>query len=262
MNPLRGTRLVFCRTGFTDLLKVWLVGLLGLIGLIWLVWASSPSAFAQASQPLPSQGPVDFSIPTPKDYARKLDPDSSQAIREGKIVSFGAEGGFSPYPGFGAQVGFFLRPQLMLEFGASIGHWKSLPNGFTRYDSQLYSAHAKFFFGNSFYANVGLGVQYLKRLEIRSHPDDAVEKTYTAHSVSVGQEVVVGQRWQWSFFFVGIDWLGLYFPFGIVARSYESKGFTGSDKDKETNAGYRRDFYASQPAPLPLGLRLHVGLAL
>ena len=65
-------------------------------------------------------------------------------------------------------------------------------------------ARAKWFLGNSFYLNTGVGQKSLDiNLDFLESPSSLM-----ASGVSYG----VGNRWQWETFSIGCDWLGAFRP--------------------------------------------------
>ncbi|MDG0817129.1 hypothetical protein [Bdellovibrio svalbardensis] len=110
--------------------------------------------------------------------------------------------------------------------------------------------HYKKFFGNSFYAKIGL--DYRSVTYKYKYPFTGNQEGFTGESLGAG--LVIGNQWQWENFTLGCDWIGLSLPF---ASTVKSETLTSSD------SFYRDELNSAQQRYLRNGfaqaLRFYVG---
>lgn len=162
----------------------------------------------------------------------------SEDNRQGKEFTVLGEVGLIDvvHSGTGIQAGYFVSPRLLAE-----ADYFSAQFSFLGYKSDvtLATARAKYFFANSFYAQAGLG---MRSLDLQDTGDaifaTGKDESTKFHATSLVGEVGIGNRWQWSGFTMGCDWVGYVQP---VAQLGESESF-GSDVSEESKAADRQDY--------------------
>ena len=133
--------------------------------------------------------------------------------------------GLAPLATIGGSLGYYITPNLLAELGlyrgagiTTIGETKG--NLSWRYTE----ARTKWFVGNSFYLNMGLGQKTVDvNLEFLDSPSSLL-----ASGLSYG----IGNRWQWETFSLGCDWLGAFRPLqSEVNRTEVTKDLSVSDNE-------------------------------
>jgi hypothetical protein len=136
----------------------------------------------------------------------------SSLYRQDKKSYIVGEAGYSVVPllskGFSAGLG--IDPTTAIEVNYAQGYKN------VKYDemfSNYYALRVKKFFGNSFYANLGVAHrQVMDRTTDRVSRDFYVER----RGRSTGVDITVGNRWQFDNLTIGCDWLGWYEPFTMT----------------------------------------------
>ena len=203
-------------------------------------------------------------VVTPQEISRKralTQPDapidSSAANRKQKLFLLGIEAGGSPWPSAGVHLGIYFTPQLVAEAGVNAGQFYSLPDKKKTWQTELYFVRGKFFWGNSFYTNVGVAGRVVKETTIYANRGQDNEASYATLQASGGALVEAGNRWHWGTFFVGLDWVGLYLPFALFWRD-----FTPTELTPEENALLKKNFRRRAPDFAPQYLKLNLGISL
>lgn len=143
--------------------------------------------------------------------------NSSAHARMGKNYYLGAEIGSIPFSTQGVVVGYYLKPDFILE-----GAYDRFAYNSTTVDVEITNiqARSKKFWGNSFYTSHGLGYRTAK-LDVKVLGESA-----SATISSLGLDLGIGNRWQWDRFSIGIDWYDLFIPF-IFTGDTSAKGSLG-----------------------------------
>ena len=181
---------------------------------------------------------------------------NSTENRKGKTAVVLAEIGLVDllHSGVGAQVGYFLSPKLMLE-----ADYLHASFSFLGYQSNVNVAtvRTKLFVGNSFYVQGGLGIRNLESVDdsLSLFGTDSYNSTFTS-SYLVG-EIGIGNRWQFSAFTIGCDWVGYLVP---VAKLSSSEKFSGTVSET-TKADDRQTFDKQSENGNLLLVRFHLGWA-
>ncbi len=195
--------------------------------------AQSP-AKAPASQPS-TKGSATKTPETKPDPAEEKESastagmGSSEGNRVGKIASIVAEGGFSvaPFPMTGAAAGWYASKDLLAELAYTQG---GLALGIVNIKISLVELRAKYFIGNSFYVNGGIGQRSIKfDASLDSKIVGAPSISADAEAKTTGLSFGLGNRWQWSYFSMGCDWLGYFAALSSSGSKVDVPG--AADKD-------------------------------
>ena len=138
------------------------------------------------------------------DQAVKAHHHTSARDRKKKIFTANAGIGFLNAPGFSGQIGFFIKPNLLLEAGGFYGDYSFFGQGMNYMEGQ---ADLKYFFMNSLYARLGGGygiIQASHNLSIFNNKQAWTESEPLGHGF-----IGFGNQWQWRNFTMGIEWLNL-----------------------------------------------------
>lgn len=92
--------------------------------------------------------------------------------------------------------------------------------GDVAYSSPRIGLHYKRFFGNSFYAKVGVDYRYVDYQTTNGYTGG--DENFQGQSLAAG--LVVGNQWQWDSFTLGCDWIGYSLPFAsnVIVENYAS----------------------------------------
>ena len=131
-----------------------------------------------------------------------------------------------------------------------------MPNESKLWQTELYTARGKFFWGNSFYTNVGLAGRIIKETTFYANKGQDNEARYDTLQASGGALIEAGNRWQWGTFFVGVDWIGIYMPFAVLWRDFSHVGLT-----TEEEARLKKLFKRRAPDFVPQYLKLNLGVS-
>ncbi len=139
--------------------------------------------------------------------------DSSAAMRQNKKFSFALQPlGFTvaPLVSMGFSAGYYLNPDAILELDYSQGAQNML---FFEIYGTTYDLRVKKFWGNSFYTNLGLGS---RKIGVRDAFDSLTSNIITYEidlsATSTVVDFAIGNRWQWDYFTLGCDWIGVMAP--------------------------------------------------
>ncbi len=155
----------------------------------------------------------------------------SESNRVSKSVSFDTEIGtaIAPIPTAGATLGFYLSRNTAFELnyarGSEVLESEEIFNGLAEVQptvvADILSVRIKRFLSNSFYINSGLGLRSLNLVANPTELDDSFEvissgPVFTKRRVDATFEFSIGNKWQNSYFNIGIDWIGLQAPLSKV----------------------------------------------
>lgn len=164
---------------------------------------------APAAAPEAAPAPAAAPEAAPDSAEEKEVLGGSEENRVGKMVSVVAEGGFAvaPIPMTGAAVGYYVFRDLLAEVSYVSG---GVDLGIVTIDATLLEARAKYWIGNSFYVNGGFGQRTID-FSAGLDPITGTEKVKVElETKTTGLSFGLGNRWQWSYFTLGCDWLGYF----------------------------------------------------
>jgi hypothetical protein len=182
-------------------------------------------ALAQTEAPA-TPAPAKVKVPEKQEEPAAEAPrgDSSEDNRVGKHADIGVERGLGLlFPATGFDATYFVTPDLL----AGINYIQSSIDfsSVAKIKMSLVTVKAMYFFGNSFYATAGLGqrkIDFTFTLDAASASSGlATGKLKADASVAnFGLDFGLGNRWQWSGFWLGVEWGGYFAP---LAKSGDSK---------------------------------------
>lgn len=141
-------------------------------------------------------------------YVSDAEPQSSRTERSNKIVSL--SGGY-----IAGAVGLHVTPNFIV--GAKYQQpILTIAAGELPDHTSLITGYVEYFSGNTFYLTAGVGERKLEyeSLSFLDRPGSA--KSGRLRDVSYsdnGFELGIGNRWQWDYFTLGVQWLGVYTKF-------------------------------------------------
>ncbi|WP_141734504.1 hypothetical protein [Oligoflexus tunisiensis] len=156
------------------------------------------------------------------------DSGSSAKVRKDKFVQAGVHGGVN---GSGSNFGLFLPGDNRIDVSYSMSSIEFL--GLT-YKENLYSLEFQSFLGNSFYYALGVTQRNLE-ITIRDFyiPETGGVTTYlTSKGQSIGPHLVIGNEWQWDYFYLGAEWVGVI---SSSSWKYENEYPDGTWTQSETD---------------------------
>ena len=133
---------------------------------------------------------------------------TSESRRQADHVTLMA-GVFIPTQGIGqtVSVGWFARPDALVDADLQLGLVNiGLDDSSTSLSSQ--SLGLRWFLGNSFNGRIGLRHRLIEG-------DNTILYrigTEASRLRDFGLDLAIGNRWQWSWFTLGVDWLGYFAP--------------------------------------------------
>lgn len=156
---------------------------------------------------------------------------TSTEHRQEKTITAATEVGSAvyPLPSAGFSLGFFATPDIRLEANYTKGEIDFIDE----LSSKLYAARVKFFFGNSFYVNVGAAY---RELDLTIDEWLFSDRRLSRSMHHVGGELSLGNNWQFSSFSIGCDWAGYFLPLRKL-------------KDTRQQSGARRSLFGAQSNP-------------
>ncbi|SMF11145.1 hypothetical protein [Pseudobacteriovorax antillogorgiicola] len=157
----------------------------------------------------------------------------SERERLDNSISLDLEGGLAGgpsqiVPATGVTLGAFVSHNTVMEFnyirgGANVGEDETIPGQLELQklvDTEAASLRFKNFFGNSFYTNTGIGA---RRTTLTAYPLGVAETVviedgpvYSKTQADAVFEFAIGNKWEISFFNIGIDWVGLMAPLSKI----------------------------------------------
>lgn len=183
---------------------------------------------------------------------------ASRQARDKKTVLLYADPiAFSPYAGYGGNVGLLLTADLVLEAGYTVG--SSCMSDDCQFETLLSEARLKWFAGNSFYLNLGAGREeaHWDHGIAWGHSDEA-NADFKAKVTTTGAVVALGNMWQHGAFTIGCDWFGLYLPMTTSEFEFtEGDGYNQASREDDEDDAKKRAMGTHF-----LALRLHLGIAL
>lgn len=151
----------------------------------------------------------------------------SASARKNKIIQVGAHGGAN---GTGSNLGLFLPGDNRIDLSYSASSLDFL--GLT-YKQSIYSLEFQSFLGNSFYYALGVTQRNLE-VSIRDYyvPETGDMTTYlSCKGQSMGPHLVIGNEWQWNYFYLGAEWVGfISSSTWKYENNYDDGTWTESDK--------------------------------
>lgn len=190
-------------------------------------------------------------------------PDTSKYYRKnikfsGTITLLGLSGGAIN----GGDVGYFISPDL-----AIMGRYEQASLNFSflgidifKYSVKSLGIYGKKFWGNSFYANLGIFHRVLESKiwdSVESKPISSTNTSVALESAQIVQkasqqdiEIAIGNQWQWDNFTLGCDWIGIMLPI--------SKKIDVNERQISTDGGpYEKDTSKNPDSdPTFTGIRL------
>ena len=216
-----------------------------------LLATTQPVAFAQ-----------DKGIVTPEE-AKALNQKDAQANSlaltwANKHIDVSLEApSFTPWPGAGGSLGFYIRPSLLVEVAGSTSYGFSVPKQKETFQQHYFSLQGRVFFFENFAAMAGGAVAFWQGEETLEPIAGQTESPVLSKSfVSAGGIFAIGNIWRWESFHLGADWVGLYFPVTLIQRTFSSQGLSADEE--ATEAG---KFKRSKPRLQPHFLKLRLGFS-
>ena len=157
----------------------------------------------------------------------------------------------APLPTIGGSLGYYITPNIIAELGLYRGAGLTkIGETEGRLNWKYTEARTKWFLGNSFYINAGVGQKKLDiNLDFLKSPSQLL-----ASGLSYG----IGNRWQWETFSIGCDWVGAFRP--LESKIDKSNVNTTID---ETTREEWDELWASIGSPSNLQIfRLYMGVSL
>lgn len=160
----------------------------------------------------------------------KYVPGGSEIDRTGKSLSLDLEAGTSvaPFPSAGGTLGFFINRNTAFEInfarGQGTGENVDIANNLITVQPAITTDVAvmrfKTFLGNSFYTNAGIGG---RQVTVTANPV-LVAEGFPLNSGPLFQKARadaifdfgIGNKWQFSYFNIGFDWIGLMAPLSKI----------------------------------------------
>jgi len=172
-----------------------------------------------------------------------------ESDRVGRVFSLDGGFGFSNGLAQFATVGVLVTPDWAIE-----GYYEQATTFFFG-RSITRALRSKNYWNKTLYTNVGL---MHRRVEGENKFLDMLTTAFTGKDThyqvmfwDIGPEITVGNRWQWSAFYMGCDWVGVYWPlYTSSARITEFEG--GSIVDQKNTDELKSD-------PSARLLRLYLG---
>lgn len=160
------------------------------------------------------------------------------------------------HAGQGAEVGYFLSPDTLLEVGAMHATFEFFDFKSTQ---TLLTVDWHHFVGNSFYVFAGAGMRMMEATSSDFVLSSSSEEYVSTHAnTSVVAQGGIGNRWQWdSGFTLGCDWVGYAYPVAELSRSSSYEGEPSEEEQAESQA----DFDARATAGTLVAVRFHLGFA-
>ncbi len=158
--------------------------------------------------------------------------------------------------GPGIHIGYFASPRTVVEVDYFSTSGSYLYTGKFS-EITLATIRTKYFIGNSFFVNGGLGKRTLFQKDLGLIQTSS-DRRREFQATSIVGEIAIGNRWQWSHFTLVCDWIGYVMPLAQL-RSTDKFGPTASE-------GFKADARLTQESDSRAGnlllLRLGIGLSL
>jgi hypothetical protein len=162
--------------------------------------------------------------------------------------------GFTPLLGYGAAAGYYVSPNDLVELSYNQGKLSAVV---VTVSSQLAELRWKHWFGNSFY---GYGGVAYRKLRGDVDLDAAFGSGIISGSIeaaSLGVSGAIGNQWQFEYFTIGCDWIGVTVPVKKLQTNYHD--FLLAEGEDRRAAERIMDRMAFQPTPQ--FLRVYIGAA-
>jgi hypothetical protein len=167
-------------------------------------------------------------------YAAPTLASENRANRENKSAYAAWEViGLTMVPVGGLRAGYFFTPELAGEMSyaastAKIGDFES--------KKSIIEGKAKYFIGDSFYADGGLTYETFDvKYSVYKFGTSVDRESLKANVSNVGINTHIGNQWQWPGFTLGCDWIGYF-----LSLSTKSK-FSKADNLDESNEKKQQD---------------------
>ncbi len=183
--------------------------------------------------------------------------DENRGNKDLTIVGeFGLVLGDMVNSGPGIHIGYFASPRIVVEVDYFSASGKNSDTGESS-EISLATIRTKYFIGDSFFVNGGLGKRTLFQKDL-GLIETSSDRRREFQSTSIVGEVAIGNRWQWSRFTLGYDWIGYVMPFSQL-RSSEKFGPTASEEFKaRARVTQEKDSSAGNWLLLRLGIGLEL----
>lgn len=161
---------------------------------------------------------------------------TSSSNRSGKVGSVSAEViGWTLTPVHGIRGSYFLSPQMQVELGYATGEAGDSGGSSWNYKKSIYSSKVKYFFGDSFYIDGGLGIEtWDLDYSVKTSTDSSSSiKKLSGSVTNTGIEFHIGNQWQWSNFTLGCDWFGYFLSISTSKNFSNDSSVDPTDKKDE-----------------------------
>jgi hypothetical protein len=144
-------------------------------------------------------------------------------------IALGVTGGYAQSEGgglllsLGGCVGAYVTPDVAIELVGRLG-----VDPLVAYSTQSVGPGVRWFPGNSLHLDGG--VRYRHFQQIGALGWGISDELRDLEADDVGPELAVGNRWQWGWFTLGVEWIGLYQPLlALDAHATFRGGRTSAD---------------------------------
>lgn len=183
------------------------------------------------------------------DEENEENPDTSKYYRKnikfsGTITLVGLSGGGIN----GGDIGYFINPDLAImgRYEQSSFNFNFLGVDLFKYSVKSMGLYGKKFWGNSFYANLGIFHRVLEAKmwdSVETKPSSGTTTSTSLQSAQIVQkasqqdiEIAIGNQWQWDNFTLGCDWIGFMIPISKKIDTNERQISTdGGPYEKDTS---------------------------
>lgn len=189
------------------------------------------STFFSLLLPLTSQAAQAEDVYIVKKFDNAVIEDSSAHNRIGQDYVLTYETGFAvaPAPGAGLTFGKYLNRNSLVQANISSG---AFPFFFFTMFTSTATVNFKKFVGNSFYYRAGAGVR-----DIKVQDWDINRSTFKGQEIGRSQSLVgdlaIGNQWQWKYFTLGVDWIGIMPSLATLQSKTDTSGIRNeADRQK------------------------------
>jgi hypothetical protein len=177
---------------------------------------------------------------------------SEENRKDKHFLIYGDPVGFGPLWGPGGAFGLFLGQNRAIEVGAKMGGSCMLEE--CQYQTYLFDARLKLWVANSFFVNLGWGLEHATwNASVEPYED---ENAFKVTALTTGPIFSIGNLWQIGGFLIGVDWIGFYVPRLVKKEFKEYDGYDHENRDDDEETAERE-----ANTVRPLFLRLHLGAA-
>ena len=231
--------------------------------LMLLIWAW-PALAENVKTPFPGGG---ARPDTPPDTNPPHAPEGSvagehhsEAARRDKVAYVGGEYGLGLlFPAAGFEAGYFMTPEVTVGLNYL---QSSVKVGTASVKISLMAVRLNYYFGNSLYVGFGAArraIDFAFTLDqaMPSSPSDSGYKV-AASVANIGADIGIGNRWQWSNVWFGIEWLGYFAP---VTKSGATEVLAPAGSAPKDVQDAQKNFDAIAKTGNPQLLRVALGVA-